>query len=78
MSGTYPPGGSTQMASNKDVKQLLKAVEAAGGEVRRSKRNPHYKIYLNGRLIGVVASTPSDHRTTLNDRAQLRRNGLDI
>ncbi|WAB09248.1 HicA-like toxin [Gordonia phage LittleMunchkin] len=66
------------MASNKEIKDLIKQVQAAGAEVRTTKRNPHYKVYLGGRLIGTIPSTPSDWRGIKNSRAQLRRNGLDI
>ncbi|UJE15726.1 HicA-like toxin [Gordonia phage Ligma] len=62
----------------REVKDLVTRVEVAGGEVRRSKRNSHLKVYLDGRLIGVIPSTPSDHRALKNSISQLRRNGLAI
>ncbi|QNL30197.1 hypothetical protein SEA_MARIOKART_70 [Gordonia phage Mariokart] len=66
------------MASNREVKDLIREIEQAGGEIRRSKRNAHLKVYLNGNLIGTISATPSDWRSIKNSRAQLRRNGLDI
>lgn len=41
-------------------------------------RDGHWKVYLDGEYIGGLASTPSDHRSTQNDIARLRRRGLNI
>lgn len=59
------------------IKDMIRRVEEAGGEIRRSRRG-HFKVYLEGRLIGSLPSTPGDRRTELNDIAMLRRNGLPI
>lgn len=70
---------STNKTSNRDTRALLRAIEAAGGclEPCRS-RSGHYKVYLEGRLIGTIAGTPSEYRSRKNDIANLRRNGLQI
>jgi hypothetical protein len=65
------------MARASYVKEMIRRVEEAGGEIQRSRRG-HYKVYLEGRLIGSLPATPSDRRTELNDIAMLRRNGLPI
>ena len=65
-------------SSQKEVGQLIKQIEAAGGIVTKSKRNGHYKVYFEGRLITVLASTASDHRSIKNARSQCRRGGLDV
>ncbi len=65
--------------ARKGQRELIKAVTAAGGEVRPAGGiSGHVKVYLDGVFIGCLSGTPSDHRTTKNDIARLRRNGLNI
>ncbi|ACM42253.1 hypothetical protein ATHENA_91 [Mycobacterium phage Athena] len=52
--------------------------ENAGATVEKSKRNGHYKVYVEGRMIAVIASSASDWRSVKNTIANLRRGGLDI
>lgn len=53
------------------VRELLRAVEARGWTVTRTRR--HYRLtYPNGGLVGVPA-TPSDHRSLKNCAALVRR-----
>ncbi|MFE3202207.1 type II toxin-antitoxin system HicA family toxin [Embleya sp. NPDC059237] len=61
--------------SAKDIKKLIKALEAQGFTVVRTKGN-HYKVYKGGRLITTLPFTPSDHRSILNCIAVLRRAGF--
>ncbi|MEV4454441.1 type II toxin-antitoxin system HicA family toxin [Microbispora sp. NPDC049633] len=61
--------------ANKEVKNLVKELEAQGFEVTRAKGN-HLKVYLDGKLITAMASTPSDIRSLANSIAFLRRNGF--
>ena len=68
--GNGPPEGGQR--------ELIKAITAVGGEVRPGGISGHVKVYLEGRFIGCLSGTPSDHRTTKNDSARLRRNGLNI
>jgi len=73
------PGTSRRTkGANKQGRELIKAIEAAGGEVRPSGCPGHFKVYLDDRYIGSLAGTPSDWRTFKNDIARLRRNGLNI
>lgn len=66
-------------ARSKDTRRLLAEIEAAGGTVEPCRnRDGHWKVFLDGHYIGGLASTPSDHRSTQNDIARLRRNGLNI
>lgn len=65
---------------NKELRRLLDAIVAAGGEVVPYGRSAtgHWKVYLNGEMIGGLAGTPGDYRSRKNDIARLRRNGLNI
>lgn len=59
----------------KDLKAIIKALEAQGFEVVRNKRG-HYDAYRNGRKVATFAGTPSDHRSWRNSIAQARRAGF--
>jgi predicted RNA binding protein YcfA (HicA-like mRNA interferase family) len=64
----------------KDVntKQLVKIARRQGWTVEPT-RGGHLKLIPpNGGQFVVLASTPSDHRVWKNDRARLRRQGLEI
>ena len=63
--------------TNRDVRRLVKLIEAAGGRVIRSKRG-HFKVYIGDRLVTTLPQTPSDRRGLLNARAAIRRAGLEI
>lgn len=61
---------------NRDVKDLVRELEAQGFEVRRSKKN-HLKVYgLDGRLVTTLPATPSDHRWKRNALSVLRKAGF--
>ncbi len=63
----------------KEVRELLAAIEAAGGTIEPHRsRTGHFKVYLDGQYIGGIAGTGSDHRTRANEVARLRRGGLNI
>ncbi|QPX62196.1 HicA-like toxin [Mycobacterium phage Indlovu] len=77
--GPVPGSSSRRRGKSKEVRKLLEAIEQAGGEVVPCRnRDGHWKVYLDGEYIGGLASTPSDHRSTQNDIARLRRRGLNI
>jgi hypothetical protein len=81
MGNQTPHPGSRRAVggSSKEYRKFLGAIRAAGGELREcTGRAGHYKVYLDGALIGTVAGTPSDPRGRQNDIAQLRRAGLRI
>lgn len=63
--------------TNRDVRSLVKAIEAAGGRVVRSKRG-HFKVYIEDRLVTTLPQTPSDRRGLLNARAAIRRAGIQL
>ena len=74
------PGTSARgRGVHKDLRDLLKRIEAAGGTVEPSRsKTGHWKVYLAGVFVGTLAGTPSDWRSMKNALAQLRRAGLDI
>ncbi|QHB37398.1 hypothetical protein I5G58_gp096 [Mycobacterium phage BirdsNest] len=77
--GPVPGTGGGKRGTHKDVRELLRRIEEAGGEVRPSRsKTGHWKVYKAGVLIGSLAGTPSDWRGLKNALAQLRRAGLDI
>lgn len=57
----------------KDLKKIFKALEDQGWRIDR--RGKHVKCKPPSGPIVTVPSTPSDHRSLLNSRAQLRRAG---
>ncbi|AXH49737.1 HicA-like toxin [Gordonia phage Pleakley] len=62
----------------KEYRDLVRKIEAAGGEVRKPTGKGHPKVYLGGRFIMTLCCTPSDHRSRKNELARLRRAGLEI
>jgi hypothetical protein len=62
------------LGRSKETRELVRKLKALGCEVRPHKG--HWKVYRDGEYVATVPSTPSDHRTMLNVRAQLRRIGL--
>lgn len=60
---------------DKDLKKLLKALVKAGFEVRVTKKG-HHAVYLGERWITTLAGTPSDHRSSKNALAALKRAGF--
>ena len=59
-----------------EVRRLLRELRQAGLEVSQA-RSGHYLVECPGGRVSI-AGTPSDRRTTLNDRARLRRKGAPI
>jgi len=60
---------------NKDLRKVIKALEADGFVVEKSKKG-HPVVYLNGKKIATFAGTPSDQRSFLNSLAPLKRAGF--
>ena len=60
---------------DKDLKKLIKAAQAAGYDVRVTKRG-HITIGRDGRRITTLPGTPSDRRSMANALAPLRRDGF--
>lgn len=62
---------STWKCRDKDVKRLLKDLEHQSWTITQTKK--HLKVYCpNGKPRVAVAVSPSDHRTYLNVRRELR------
>lgn len=60
---------------HKDLRKIIKELEAQGFEVRVTKKQ-HLQIRKNGQHVTVLAGTPSDHRSWRNGLAQARRAGF--
>lgn len=60
------------MTGSSRSKPVVDWARRLGCEVVLTRRG-HYKVKLDGRLIAVMASTPSDRRSMKNARAQIRR-----
>jgi hypothetical protein len=61
---------------HKDTARLLNQAVQLGATVTKNAR--HAKVYCpNGALV-IVSMTPSDWRAVRNQRARLRRGGLDV
>lgn len=65
------------MATAKDIRKLLKSLEAQGWRVERTKKG-HYVAYAPDGVGRVtIPGTPSDHRSMKNTLADLRRHGYN-
>lgn len=58
-----------------ELNGILKALEAQGFTVRRTKRG-HYFVTLGGKPVTTFAGTPSDWRSLRNSLAAARRAGF--
>lgn len=56
-------------------KQLHKKLEQLGCTVRRAGSG-HWKVYQEGRMVLVLPSSASDHRSIRNAQALLKRLGI--
>jgi len=71
--------GNVVRTGRKETRELIRQIVAAGGTVKCKKgKGRRYKVYLDGKLVGCLAVTPSDHRSHKNSIAMLRRSGLQI
>lgn len=65
--------------SSSPTKDLVRALEASGYEVRLNRKGGHYTAFRTegGRTIQVVFSqSPSDHHAVKNACGDLRRHGF--
>ena len=62
--------------NNTEVRALVAAVLAVGGEVKQCRG--HFKVYVAGVLTTTLPGTPSDPRSLKNAIAHLRRAGLPL
>ena len=72
----HPGSRRAHKGATKEVHDLLAAVSAAGGDVRKSRG--HWKVYLDGKYATTIPGTPGDHRGLKNATALLRRLGLPL
>ena len=59
----------------KEMKEIVKALEEQGFEVRTTKRG-HVAVYRDGRFVVMFAGTPSDWRGMRNGIVKARRHGF--
>jgi hypothetical protein len=65
------------MSIKKELSELLDAVEAQGGTIKRIKSG--YQVFApNGIDIVTLHGTPSDRRALANAVAELRRAGFTV
>ena len=65
------------MSIKKEFSELLGAVEAQGGTIKRIRSG--YQVFaLNGIDIVTLHGTPSDRRALANAVAELRRAGFTV
>ena len=65
------------MSSRKDLRALLRAAEAAGATISRT-RSSHLRV-SNGRGSVICSSTPSDVRAVRSVRRDIRKHlGIDL
>lgn len=61
----------------KRVRQFVRDIERAGGEVIRSSSN-HLKVYVDGHFLMSMSSSPSDTNSIKSAARQLRKMGLPL
>jgi len=64
----------------KDIQDVIRQLEAQGWVVTQAgKRNCHWRCQApDGRGLVFMSSSPSDRRSLLNAKAQLRRLGANL
>jgi hypothetical protein len=61
----------------RELEQLLNEARALGATVTKT-RSGHYRVLVPGGGIVICPRTPSDWRSVLNTRADLRKAGLAL
>lgn len=59
----------------KELKQIAKALEAQGFDIRVSRKG-HLVVSRDGRIVATFSGTPSDYRSMRNSIADARRAGF--
>lgn len=59
---------------NKELRELIKALEADGFTVRPTKK--HYRVEKDGRYVTTLSKTPSDWRARANELRPAARLGF--
>jgi len=60
---------------NRELREVLKALEAQDFTVRRTRRG-HYFVTKDGQRVATFAGTASDHRALANGIADAKRAGF--
>lgn len=60
---------------DKDLKKIVKALEAQGFEVERTKKG-RIAVYRDGRFVAMFAGSAGDWRAIKNGLASLKRAGF--
>lgn len=69
--------GKRRRVTNPEVRELIRIAEANGCRVQPTG-SQHFNVYApSGRIINLP-STPSDHRSILNVRSQMRQAGIPV
>lgn len=63
---------STMTSRNAAARPLIEWARSIGCEVERT-RSQHWRVRYGGRVVGVIASTPSCPRSMKNARSQILR-----
>lgn len=66
-----------QMSDTSEWKKLRKQLKDQGCHIEGGGER-HYKIYRGDKLISTMASTPGRGRALRNQKAQLRRAGINV
>lgn len=66
--------GKRTRGHRRETERLMREVEAAGATLKKAKHG--HKVIKDGRVVASIPTTPSDHRSTKNTRADLKRAGL--
>lgn len=69
--------GKRRRATNPEVRELIRIAEANGCRVQPTG-SQHFNVYAPSGKIINLPSTPSDHRSILNVRSQMRQAGIPV
>jgi hypothetical protein len=72
------PTRTRLMATAREYIDLARLAEEQGWCIERARNNHLRWIPPDGGKAVVTCSTPSDHRSFLNDRSRLRKAGLEL
>jgi len=69
--------GKRRRATNPEVRELIRIAEANGCRVKPTG-GQHFNVYTPSGQIINLPSTPSDHRSILNVRSQMKKAGVPV
>lgn len=62
------------MTKKSPAAPLLGWAREQGCDITQNRRDQHWRVHYQGRYVGTIALTPSDHRSMLNAKSLIRRN----